>query len=91
MLYISEVSAMDSRRKTSGFLLVCGLVAIIVSLAMIVMGLLHAAPIDSQKMPDGVLRQNCTVIENCGQFIFMKLLILIPTFESNLQVALESP
>ena len=82
---------MDSRRKTSGFLLVCGLSAILVSLAMIVMGLLHAAPIDSQKMPDGVVRQNCTVIEDCGQYIFKELLILIPPFDSNLQVALESP
>jgi hypothetical protein len=63
---------MELRRKTSGFLLVCGLLAILISLAMIVMGLLHAAPIDSQKMPDGVVRQNCTVIENCGQYIYIE-------------------
>jgi len=45
---------------------VCGLLAILVSLAMIVMGLLHAAPIDTTTNTAGVVTQNCTVIEHCG-------------------------
>ena len=57
---------MEERRKSTGFLWTCGLVAIFVSLSMIVMGLLHAAPIDSQRNEAGVVRQNCTVMRDCG-------------------------
>ena len=64
---ISEVpTAMPESRSRTGLLSACGLVAILVSLGMIVMGLLHAAPIDSKASGDGVTRQNCTVIMDCG-------------------------
>ena len=55
----------DSRRST-GVLSVVGLLAIVVSLVMIVMGILHAAPIDGERGADGVVKQNCTIIEDCG-------------------------
>ena len=65
--HILEVpNAMPESKSRTGLLSVCGLVAILVSLGMIVMGLLHAAPIDSKASGDGVTRQNCTVIMDCG-------------------------
>jgi len=57
---------MEDRKNCTGFFLVSGLLAILVSLAMVVMGLLHAAPIDSQRTAAGIVQQNCTVIEHCG-------------------------
>jgi len=57
---------MTERKSSSMVVFVLGMVAILVSLAMIVMGLLHAAPIDSERGVDGVVMQNCTIIEHCG-------------------------
>merc|ERR1711887_176657 len=57
---------MTERKSSSMVVFVLGMLAILVSLAMIVMGLLHAAPIDSERGVDGVVMQNCTIIEHCG-------------------------
>ena len=57
---------MEERPYNPKILLPLGLLAILVSIAMLVMGLLHAGPLDGEKGPDGVLRQNCTVLEDCG-------------------------
>jgi len=57
---------MEERPYNPKMLLPLGLLAILVSIAMLVMGLLHAGPLDGEKGPDGVLRQNCTVLEDCG-------------------------
>merc|ERR1711892_842688 len=64
--YKEVPTAMPESRSRTGLLSACGLVAILVSLGMIVMGLLHAAPIGSKASGDGVTRQNCTVIQDCG-------------------------
>jgi len=52
---VPRMTDSDSRRST-GVLSVVGLLAMVVSLVMIVMGILHAAPIDGERGADGVVQ-----------------------------------
>eukprot|EP00092_Neocalanus_flemingeri_P050344 GFUD01058163.1.p1 GENE.GFUD01058163.1~~GFUD01058163.1.p1 ORF type:complete len:216 (-),score=40.55 GFUD01058163.1:19-666(-) len=61
----SEFQLEDDKRAST-CLSLSSLGALLVSLVMIVMGALHAAPADAGKDPAGVLKQNCSMLEYCG-------------------------
>jgi len=54
------------RKRTNTCLSLSSLGALLVSLVMIVMGALHAAPMDAERDSAGVLILNCTLMEYCG-------------------------
>ena len=55
------------RKRANTCLSLSSLGALLVSLVMIVMGALHAAPMDAERDSAGVLILNCTVMEYCGE------------------------
>ena len=58
----------DDRKRARACFSLSSLGAVLVSLVMIVMGALHAAPVDAGKDLAGVLKQNCSLLEYCGEW-----------------------
>jgi hypothetical protein len=54
---------------------VCLLAAVLVSLVMVGIGFLHAAPMDIKTNMQGVVRLNCTIIQTCGYYCILKLFL----------------
>jgi len=56
----------EERRRCGCFSLLFGVLLLLLSLVMIVVGSLHAAPLPAERNIAGVVVQNCTVLEYCG-------------------------
>ena len=65
---VLEFEGEDDRRRTNTCLSLSSLAALLISLVMIVMGALHAAHVEAGKDLAGVLKQNCTLLEYCGEW-----------------------
>jgi len=55
-----------SRKRANSCFFLLAISALLVSLVMVVMGALHAAPINADRDIAGVVMMNCTVLEYCG-------------------------
>jgi len=62
----SEFPAQNETIKLRICRFIFSLVSVLVSLVMIIMGALHAAPVSAGKDTAGVILHNCTLLEYCG-------------------------
>ena len=69
MIFVLDFLVEDDRKRAGQCISASSLLALLVSLVMIVMGALHAAPLEAGKDQAGVLKQNCSLMEHCGEWL----------------------
>lgn len=60
------IMEVEEPRKCGYFSIIFAVLALLVSVVMIVIGSLHAAPLPHVKTRAGLVKNNCTVLEYCG-------------------------